>query len=75
LPPGVAPVDSPTAVVERIAEIPTDQAGLRVRPAVAHDCRRKVVAQNKKEIEDYLAGRATPVSNHVEAFTERINLC
>jgi len=56
-------LDSPTAVVERIAEIPT-------RFKLVSECDRqllmtaaaKVVAQNKKEIEDYLAGRATPVS-------------
>jgi len=54
------PLDSPTAVVERIAEIPT-------RFKLASECDRqllmtaaaKVVAQNKKEIENWLAGRAT----------------
>jgi len=57
------PLDSPTAVVERIAEIPT-------RFKLASECDRqllitaaaKVVAQNKQEIEDYLAGRPTPES-------------
>ncbi|HSC72457.1 MAG TPA: hypothetical protein VLH58_13960, partial [Candidatus Methylomirabilis sp.] len=52
------PLDSPTAVVERIAEIPT-------RFHVASECDRqllvtaaaKVVAQNQKEILDFLAGR------------------
>ena len=55
------PLDSPTAVVERIAEIPT-------RFKLASECDRqllitaaaKVVAQNKQEIEDFLAGRPTP---------------
>jgi hypothetical protein len=54
------PLDSPTAVVERIAEIPT-------RFKLTSECDRqllmtaaaKVVAQNKQEIEDYLAGRQT----------------
>jgi hypothetical protein len=54
------PLDSPTAVVERIAEIPT-------RFKFVSECDRqllmtaaaKVVAQNKKEIEDFLAGRPT----------------
>jgi len=54
------PLDSPTAVVERIAEIPT-------RFKLKSECDRqllitaaaKVVAQNKQEIEDYLAGRPT----------------
>jgi hypothetical protein len=54
------PLDSPTAVVERLAEIPT-------RFKLASECDRqllmtaaaKVVAQNKQEIEDYLAGRRT----------------
>ena len=54
------PLDSPTAVVERIAEIPT-------RFKLASECDRqlliraaaKVVAQNKQEIEDFLAGRQT----------------
>ena len=54
------PLDSPTAVVERIAEIPT-------RFKLASECDRqllitaaaKVVAQNKQEIEDFLAGRPT----------------
>ena len=57
------PLDSPTAVVERIAEIPT-------RFKLASECDRqllitaaaKVVAQNKQEIEDFLAGRPTPES-------------
>jgi hypothetical protein len=57
------PLDSPTAVVERIAEIPT-------RFKLASECDRqlliaaasKVVSQNKQEIEDWLAGRATPES-------------
>jgi hypothetical protein len=57
------PLDSPTAVVERIAEIPT-------RFKLTSECDRqllmtaaaKVVAQNKQEIEDYLAGRPTPES-------------
>jgi predicted acylesterase/phospholipase RssA len=57
------PLDSPTAVVERIAEIPT-------RFKLTSECDRqllmtaaaKVVAQNKKEIEDFLAGRPTPES-------------
>jgi hypothetical protein len=51
------PLDSPAAVVERIAEIPT-------RFKLASECDRqllitaaeKVVAQNKQEIEDFLAG-------------------
>jgi hypothetical protein len=55
------PLDSPTAVVERIAEIPT-------RLFLASECNRqllitaaaKVVAQNQQEIEDFLAGRPTP---------------
>jgi hypothetical protein len=55
------PLDSPTAVVERIAEIPT-------RFKLISECDRqllitaaaKVVAQNKQEIEDFLAGRQTP---------------
>jgi len=54
------PLDSPTAVVERIAEIPT-------RFKLASECDRqllmtaaaKVVAQNKQEIEGFLAGRPT----------------
>ena len=54
------PLDSPTAVVERIAEIPT-------RFKLNSECDRqllmtaaaKVVAQNKQEIEDFLAGRPT----------------
>jgi hypothetical protein len=54
------PLDSPTAVVERIAEIPT-------RFKFVSECDRqllmsaaaKVVAQNKQEIEDFLAGRTT----------------
>jgi len=54
-------LDSPTAVVERIAEIPT-------RFKLKSECDRqllmtaaaKVVAQNKQEIEDFLAGR--PIS-------------
>jgi len=54
------PLDSPTAVVERIAEIPT-------RFKLVSECDRqllmtaaaKVVAQNKQEIEDFLAGRPT----------------
>jgi predicted acylesterase/phospholipase RssA len=53
--------DSPAKVVERIAEIPT-------RFAIASECDRqllitaaaKVVAQNRQEIEDFLAGRPTP---------------
>ena len=57
------PLDSPTAVVERIAEIPT-------RFKLVSECDRqllmtaaaKVVAQNKEEIENYLAGRPTPES-------------
>jgi hypothetical protein len=57
------PLDSPTAVVERLAEIPT-------RFKLASECDRqllitaaaKVVAQNKQGIEDYLAGRPTPES-------------
>ncbi len=52
------PLDSPTAVVERIAEIPT-------RFKLVSECDRqllmtaaaKVVAQNKQEIEGFLAGR------------------
>ena len=56
-----APLDSPTAVVERIAEIPT-------RFWLASECNRqllvtaaaKVVAQHQQEIEDFLAGRPTP---------------
>lgn len=52
------PLGSPTAVVERIAEIPT-------RFKLKSECDRqllmtaaaKVVAQNKQEIEDFLAGR------------------
>jgi hypothetical protein len=52
------PMETPTDVVERIAEIPT-------RFKLATECDRqllitaaaKVVEQNKKEIEDYLAGR------------------
>lgn len=55
------PLDSPIAVVERIAEIPT-------RFKLVSECDRqllitaaaKVVEQNKKEIEDFLAGRPTP---------------
>jgi Asp-tRNA(Asn)/Glu-tRNA(Gln) amidotransferase B subunit len=51
-------METPTDVVERIAEIPT-------RFKLATECDRqllitaaaKVVEQNKKEIEDYLAGR------------------
>jgi hypothetical protein len=58
------PLDSPTAVVERIAEIPT-------RFKLKSECDRqllitaaaKVVAQNKQEIEDFLAGRPTPESS------------
>jgi hypothetical protein len=54
------PLDSPTAVVERIAEIPT-------RFKLTSECDRqllmaaaaKVVAQNKQEMEDFLAGRQT----------------
>jgi hypothetical protein len=54
------PLDSPTAVVERISEIPT-------RFKLKSECDRqllmtaaaKVVAQNKQEIEDFLAGRPT----------------
>jgi hypothetical protein len=54
------PLDSPTAVVERIAEIPT-------RFKLVSECDRqllmtaaaKVVAQNKQEIEGLLAGRQT----------------
>jgi hypothetical protein len=54
------PLDSPTAVVERIAEIPT-------RFKLVSECDRqllitaaaKVVAQNRQEIEDFLAGRPT----------------
>jgi predicted acylesterase/phospholipase RssA len=54
------PLDSPTAVVERIAEIPT-------RFKFVSECDRqllmtaaaKVVAQNKQEIEGFLAGRPT----------------
>ncbi len=53
--------DSPAKVVERIAEIPT-------RFAIPSECDRqllitaaaKVVAQNRQEIEDFLAGRPTP---------------
>ena len=53
-------MDSPTAVVERVSEIPT-------RLKFVYECDRqllmtaaaKVVAQNKQEIEDYLAGRPT----------------
>jgi hypothetical protein len=55
------PLDSPTAVVERIAEIPT-------RLRLPSECNRqllitaaaKVVAQSQQEIEDFLAGRPTP---------------
>ncbi len=55
------PLDSPASVVERISEIPT-------RFKLVSECDRqliitaaaKVVAQNKKEIEDFLAGRPTP---------------
>ncbi len=55
------PLDSPAAIVERIAEIPT-------RFKMTSECNRqllitaaaKVVAQHKKEIEDFLAGRPTP---------------
>jgi hypothetical protein len=54
------PLDSPMAVVERISEIPT-------RFKFVSECDRqllmaaaaKVVAQNKQEIEDFLAGRPT----------------
>jgi hypothetical protein len=54
------PLDSPTAVMERISEIPT-------RFKLKSECDRqllmtaaaKVVAQNKQEIEDFLAGRPT----------------
>ena len=54
------PLDSPTGVVERIAEIPT-------RFKLKSECDRqllitaaaKVVAQNKQEIDDFLAGRPT----------------
>jgi hypothetical protein len=54
------PLDSPTAVVERIAEIPT-------RFKLKSECDRqllmsaaaKVVAQSRQEIEDFLAGRPT----------------
>ena len=54
------PLDSPTAVVEHIAEIPT-------RFKLASECDRqllikaaaKVVEQNKQEIEDFLAGRGS----------------
>ena len=54
------PLASPTDVVERIAEIPT-------RFKFVSECDRqllmtaaaKVVAQNKQEIEDFLAGRPT----------------
>ena len=57
------PLDSPTAVVERIAEIPT-------RFKLTSECDRqllmtaaaKVVAQNKQEIDDFLVGRPAPVS-------------
>jgi hypothetical protein len=51
----------PTAVVERIAEIPT-----RFKLASEFDrqllitAAAKVVAQNKQEIEGFLAGRSTP---------------
>jgi hypothetical protein len=57
------PLDSPTAVVERIAEIPTrfklksECDGQLLMTAAA-----KVVAENKREIEDFLAGRPTPES-------------
>ncbi len=55
------PLDSPTDVVERIAEIPT-------RFWLASECNRqllitaaaKVVTQNQQEIQDFLAGRPTP---------------
>jgi hypothetical protein len=55
------PLNSPAAIVERIAEIPT-------RFKMTSECNRqllitaaaKVVAQHKKEIEDFLAGRPTP---------------
>ncbi len=55
------PLDSPTAVVERIAEIPT-------RFWLASECNRqllvtaaaKVVAQHQQEIQNFLAGRPTP---------------
>ncbi len=55
------PLDTPRAVVERIAEIPT-------RLYLASECNRqlliaaaaKVVAQSQQEIEDFLAGRPTP---------------
>jgi len=51
------------AIVERIAEIPT-------RFKMTSECNRqllitaaaKVVAQNKQEIEDFMAGRPTPES-------------
>jgi len=54
------PLDSPTDVVERIAEIPT-------RFWLGSECNRqllvtaaaKVVAQNQQEIQDFLAGRPT----------------
>jgi len=54
------PLDSPTTVVERLAEIPT-------RFKFVSECDRqllmtaaaKVVAQNKQEIENFLAGRPT----------------
>jgi hypothetical protein len=54
------PLTSPQAVVDRIAEIPT-------RFMIASECDRqllitaagKVVAQNRQEIEDFLAGRPT----------------
>jgi hypothetical protein len=57
------PLDSPASVVERISEIPT-------RFKLVSQCDRellitaaaKVVAQNKKEIEDFLAARPTPES-------------
>jgi len=55
------PLDSPSDVMERIAEIPT-------RFWLASECNRqllvtaaaKVVAQNRQEIEDFVAGRPTP---------------
>jgi len=55
------PLDSPTAVVEHIAEIST-------RLYLSSECDRqllitaaaKVVAQSQQEIEDFLAGRPTP---------------
>jgi len=57
------PLDSPASVVERISEIPT-------RFKLKSECDRqllmtaaaKVIAQNKKEIEDWLAGCPTPES-------------